>query len=99
MFSHGLFFGMSYGSRVSIFMGLTNPAVAATQFTAYMALSNVAIATANAWQGIIAERFSYTAALYLDAALLVLAVAVMPFLKKREAKPDRLSAEPATQTT
>ena len=31
---HGLFYGMAFGVRNAIFMGMTNPAVAATQFTA-----------------------------------------------------------------
>ena len=45
--SHSLLFGMAFAVRVALFMGMTNPAVAATQFTAYMALSNVAISVGN----------------------------------------------------
>jgi PAT family beta-lactamase induction signal transducer AmpG len=61
--SHSLLFGMAYAVRIAIFMGMTNPAVAATQFTAYMALSNVAISVGNYWQGAVAERMNYQTAL------------------------------------
>lgn len=59
-------------------------AIAATQFTAYMALSNVAISIGNYWQGAVAERFNYQTALCLDAALIILALCVIPFLKDRD---------------
>jgi len=85
--SHSLIFGMGFSIHAAIFMGMTKPAVAATQFTAYMALSNIAISIGNLWQGMVAERFSYSLALYLDAGIIVLALAVIPFLKNREKKP------------
>ena len=83
--SHSLLFGIAFAVRMAIFMGMTNPLVAATQFTTYMALSNVAISVGNYWQGVVAERFDYSTALYIDAALIILALCVMPFLKDREA--------------
>ena len=55
--SHSLLFGMAFAVRVAIFMGMTNPLVAATQFTTYMALSNVAISLGNYWQAKFAESF------------------------------------------
>ena len=42
--SYAVFQGLMYGTRSAIFMDVTNPAVAATQFTAYMAMMNLAIA-------------------------------------------------------
>jgi PAT family beta-lactamase induction signal transducer AmpG len=84
--THGFLFGMAYAVRIAIFMGMTKPAVAATQFTTYMALSNIAISIGNLWQGAVAERFGYSLALYLDAAFIVVALSVMPFLKNREKK-------------
>ena len=39
----------AFALHVAIFMGMTNPAVAATQFTAYMAISNLAISYSNLW--------------------------------------------------
>jgi PAT family beta-lactamase induction signal transducer AmpG len=82
--SHALLFGIAFAVRMAIFMGMTNPLVAATQFTTYMALSNVAISVGNYWQGVVAERFDYSTALYIDSALIILALCVMPFLKDRE---------------
>ena len=92
--THGFLFGMAYAVRIAIFMGMTNPAVAATQFTAYMALSNIAISIGNLWQGAVAERFGYSLALYLDAAFIVAALAVMPFLKNREKKVKSVDGVP-----
>jgi hypothetical protein len=80
MLSHSLLFGIAFAVRMAIFMGMTNPLVAATQFTTYMALSNVAISIGNYWQGVVAERFDYSTALYIDAAIIILALCVMPFL-------------------
>jgi PAT family beta-lactamase induction signal transducer AmpG len=83
--AHGLFFGMAYGGRNAIFLGLTNPAVAATQFTAYMGMSNLTISYVNYWQGLVAERFGYATVLYVDAALAILVIALIPFLRDRDA--------------
>jgi PAT family beta-lactamase induction signal transducer AmpG len=82
--AHGLFFGVAYGSRSAIYMGMTNPAVAATQFTAFMGMCNLAVSIGNYWQGMVAERMGYAQALYLDAAIALLVrliqrVGLMPF--------------------
>ncbi len=82
--SHGLFFGMTYGVRNAIFMGMTNPAVAATQFTAYMGMSNLAISFGNYWQGQVAESLGYATVLYLDAMIAMLVILLVPFLRERE---------------
>jgi PAT family beta-lactamase induction signal transducer AmpG len=82
--AHGLCFGLAFGVRNGIFMGMTNPAVAATQFTAFMGMSNLAIVFGNYWQGIVAERMGYAAVLYLDALVAVLVIMVIPFLRSRE---------------
>ncbi len=81
---HGFFFGMAYGARNAIFMGMTNPAVAATQFTAFMGMSNLAISYGNYWQGIVAERMGYATVLYADAAIALLVICLIPFLRPRE---------------
>ena len=85
--SHGFFFGVSYGARNAIFMGMTNPVVAATQFTAFMGMSNLAISYGNFWQGIVAERMGYATVLYADAFIALLVIGVIPFLRPREAPP------------
>jgi PAT family beta-lactamase induction signal transducer AmpG len=82
--AHGVLYGTVFGTHAAVFMGVTNPAVAATQFTAFMALSNVVISYTNYWQGIVAERFGYVPVLYIDAALIVLGLAVLPFIRSRE---------------
>jgi hypothetical protein len=40
-------------------------------------------------KGVVAERFDYSTALYIDAAIVILALAVMPFLRNREARQFR----------
>ena len=61
-------------------MDVTNPKVAATQFTAYMALMNLAISYSAAWQGRAIEALGYPATLALDAALGLLSVALLPLM-------------------
>jgi MFS transporter, PAT family, beta-lactamase induction signal transducer AmpG len=56
---YNVFQGLYYGIRSALFMDITTPAVAATQFTAYMALQNFAIAYTSQWQGISIERYGY----------------------------------------
>jgi MFS transporter, PAT family, beta-lactamase induction signal transducer AmpG len=82
--AHGFFFGVAYGARCAIFMGMTNPAVGATQFTAFMGMSNLAISMGNYWQGMVAERMGYAEVLYLDAAIALLVIGLIPFLRARE---------------
>jgi len=84
---HGLFYGMTFGLHAAIFMGMTNPAVAATQFTAFMAMTNLAISVGNYWQGMVAERFDYAMVLYLDALIAIVPLSLIPFLRNREEEP------------
>jgi len=91
--AHGLVFGMAFGVRNAIFMGMTNPAVAATQFTAFMGMANMAISFGNYWQGIVAESMGYAVVLYLDALFAMLVILVIPFLREREERSvERLRA-------
>jgi MFS family permease len=91
--AHGLVFGMAFGVRNAIFMGMTNPAVAATQFTAFMGMANMAISFGNYWQGIVAESMGYAVVLYVDALFAMLVILVIPFLREREERSaDRLQA-------
>ena len=73
--------GMHNGTSAAVFMGLTNPLVAATQFTGYMALRNLTISYTNVWQGALVDAQGYALVFYLDALLVVLPVLVLPFLK------------------
>jgi PAT family beta-lactamase induction signal transducer AmpG len=73
--------GLHYGTSAAVFMGLTNPLVAATQFTGYMALKNLAISYTNAWQGAVADAQGFAVVLFIDAALVLLPVLLIPFLR------------------
>lgn len=91
----GLLYGMGFALQAAVYMGMTNPAVAASQFTAFMALGNLVISYTNYWQGLVAERFGYAAALYLDAAIVALPLALIPFLRPRQAEARAAATRPA----
>ena len=50
----------------------------------FMAMGNVVASYTNFWQGRVAEQFGYAPVLYIDAALIVLGLAVLPFIRSRE---------------
>jgi len=77
--------GMHYGTGAALFMGLTNPLVAATQFTGYMALRNLVISYTNFWQGTLADAQGYAAVLFLDAGLVVAPLLLLPFVRPSSA--------------
>jgi len=87
--SYNVFNGMMYGTRAAIFMDVTNPKVAATQFTAYMALMNLAIAIAATWQGVVSEAFGYRLTLLIDVATGLICLLVLPMMSKPAG--DRIS--------
>lgn len=62
-------------------------------------LTNIAISIGNYWQGMVAERYNYSLALYIDAGIIVLALAVIPFLKNREKKSRVIDTEMELVTT
>ncbi len=78
--------GMHYGTSAAIFMGLTNPAIAATQFTGFMALRNLTISYTNAWQGAAVDAWDYSTMFYIDAGLAIIPILVIPFLAERMTK-------------
>jgi MFS transporter, PAT family, beta-lactamase induction signal transducer AmpG len=61
--------GLMYGARAALFMDVSNPRVAATQFTAYMALLNLGIAYSSKWQGWSVDRYGYPLTLLADACI------------------------------
>jgi PAT family beta-lactamase induction signal transducer AmpG len=73
--------GLMYGTRSAIFMDVTNPKVAATQFTAYMAMMNLVISYSATWQGIAAEVLGYPVTLLIDAITGLLCLAVLPLIR------------------
>ena len=80
-----LLFGFIYGARVALFIGLTRPAVAATQFAAYMAFTNLSITYSVIWQGFAVQRWGYAATLGLDALAGLSCLLLLPLLQPRSA--------------
>lgn len=84
--------GLHYGTSAAIFMGLTNPAIAATQFTGFMALRNLTISYTNAWQGVAVDAWGYSTLFYADALIAVIPILVIPFLSERKTRETPPSA-------
>ena len=74
------FQGLMYGTRTAVFMRIANPDVAATQFTAYMAMMNLATAYTAWWQGYTIETYGYPITLYIDGTFGLVCLAVLPML-------------------
>ena len=80
--------GLMYGTRTAVFMQISNPAVAATQFTAYMAMQNLVTSYTAWWQGVVIESHGYPITLFIDASTGLICLAVLPFLfQKAVAEP------------
>ena len=58
--------GLQYGTGNAVLMSLSSRAVAATQFTGYMALKNLALTYSNLWQGRMASTHGYARTLLID---------------------------------
>jgi PAT family beta-lactamase induction signal transducer AmpG len=84
--SFAIFQGLYYGVRTALFMDVTTKAVAATQFTAYMAMSNLVISYTAWWQGWAITRWGYPVTLAVDAAVGMIVLAVLPLMKPRAAE-------------
>ncbi|MEO5843369.1 MAG: MFS transporter [Caldimonas sp.] len=82
---YNVFQGLYYGIRSALFMDITTPAVAATQFTAYMALMNLCISYTAAWQGHLIERIGYPATLVVDSIAGLLGLALLPLMRPSRA--------------
>lgn len=84
---HSVLHGLMFGTRTALFMDITTPRVAATQFTAYMALLNLVTSYSAAWQGLALARWGYPATLAADAGLGLLGLALLPLVSARRAAP------------
>jgi PAT family beta-lactamase induction signal transducer AmpG len=78
--AYAVFQGSMFGAGTAIYMDVTSPAVAATQFTAYMALCNVVYSYSSFWQGHALERWGYPVTLALDGAFGLLCLLLLPFM-------------------
>lgn len=77
-----IFQGLYYGAQTALFMELVDPKVAATQFTAYMALMNLVTAYSAAWQGAATMSWGYPVMLVVDAFTGLICIALFPLLRK-----------------
>ena len=96
---YAVFNGLMFGAGTAIYMDVTDPKVAATQFTAYMALCNVVYAYTPKWQGISLVKLGYPATLAIDTAFGLLCLLVIPLLTARgpeHAEPAPGAAIPET---
>ncbi len=91
---YSVFQGLMYGTRTALFMDICTPAVAATQFTAYMAMLNLVIWYSAIWQGRAIEAWGYPATLTLDAAAGLVCIFLLPLMKKRTAAAAPTGTEP-----
>jgi MFS family permease len=73
-------YGLLSGTSIAVFMGLTSPLVAGTQFTGYMALKNLVYSYSSIWQGWRADAAGYAATLRLDAIIAFVPILILPFL-------------------
>ena len=80
---YNIFQGLYYGIRTALYMDITNPAVAATQFTAYMALLNLCISYTAWWQGHAVETLGYPLTLVLDCVFGMSALVLLPLMRPR----------------
>jgi PAT family beta-lactamase induction signal transducer AmpG len=79
--------GLMYGTRSAICMDVTNPRVAATQFTAYMALMNLTISYSAAWQGIAAEAWGYPKTMLVDVIFGAACLVAIPLMTHKAGAP------------
>ncbi len=73
-----VFNGLMYGARSALYMDISNPAVAATQFTAYMAMMNLVISYSALWQGKAVVKWGYPTTLAVDALFGLVSIALLP---------------------
>ncbi|WP_374430952.1 MFS transporter [Ideonella dechloratans] len=95
--SYALFNGMMYSTANAIFMDVTNPAVAATQFTAYMAMANLAISYSATWQGIGIESWGYPKTMVIDGFFGLAYLLLLPFTRRRPGDPEGFTDSLAPQ--
>jgi len=84
----GMMVGVVYATTLALFMNLTSPRIAATQFQIYMALLNAKDAWAQKLGGRLAERIPAPAMFGLSAIVELLPLLLLPWLDARRARAD-----------
>jgi len=95
--SYQFFNGLMYSTTNAIYMDVTNPAVAATQFTAYMAMANLAISYSSIWQGIGIESWGYPTTMVIDGFFGLAYLLLLPFTRRRPGDPEGFTDHLAPQ--
>jgi PAT family beta-lactamase induction signal transducer AmpG len=90
---YNVFQGLYYGIRTALYMDITTPAVAATQFTAYMAMLNLCISYTSWWQGFAVERIGYPSTLVVDSVVGLFTLLLLPLM--RPSSRPRVATTPA----
>lgn len=85
--------GLLYGTRSALLMDVTDPEVAATQFTAYMAMQNLVISYTSTWQGWMIDHYGYPATLYVDACVGLIGMSLLPLMVPRSPGTPNLPAD------
>jgi len=80
--------GVVYATTLALFMDLTNPRLAATQFQIYMALLNIKDALAQKVGGRLAERLPAPMMFGLSAIIELVPLLLLPWLDARRARAD-----------
>jgi PAT family beta-lactamase induction signal transducer AmpG len=75
------FNGLMYGACIALYMDVTTPRVAATQYTAYMGISNGCTAYSAWWQGHAIARLGYPATLAIDGVVGLVCLSLLPWLR------------------
>ncbi len=88
------FNGVMYAVSIALYMDVTTPRVAATQFTAYMAVCNLCTSYSAAWQGLSIARLGYPVTLLIDGLIGLLAIGLLPFMTRTPLRAGRRVAPP-----
>ena len=90
---YSVFNGLMYGIRSAFYMDIVNPKIAATQFTAYMAMTNLVFSYTSVWQGLALSDSGWNWTLWqillVDSVFGVLFVLVIPFVNVHRPAADR----------
>jgi len=96
---YNVFQGLYYGIRSALYMDITTPAVAATQFTSYMAMLNLCISYTSWWQGFAVERIGYPSTLILDSVVGLFGLLLLPLMRPAAGKSSPAPAAAAAVAT
>ena len=90
--------GLTNASSIAVYMGLTSPKVAGTQFTGYMALKNLVYTYSSNWQGRMAEARGYPTPMRWDCLIALVPLLFYPWLRpSTRAKKEQVHAVPSHQ--